>query len=111
MIDYGMRYASRQSIADFGATRTVEKSSRPMSAWKVCLCAIALAFSAAWAEARMIDSFSAGDQALFVDPYAATAFRQFGTAAAIGGHRDLTLQFVPGDLDLANVLASDSELS
>ena len=75
-----------------------------MSAWRVCLCAAILAFSATYAEATMINSFNDGSQALFVDLYGQTASNQVATSAAIGGYRDTALQSRSGDLDFANVL-------
>jgi hypothetical protein len=79
-----------------------------MSTPRICLCALVLLCSAGTAGASLIDSFNAGSQTLFVWPGAPTASNQAnpGTGTAIGGYRDITLQWISGDLDFANVLAS-----
>jgi hypothetical protein len=84
-----------------------------MSAWKVCLCAVILALSSAYAQATMIDSFSVTDQALFVDPYGSgqTASSSLAAPDAIGGFRDVALQWISGSLDFADVVSQGSMFS
>ncbi|MEN6452087.1 MAG: PEP-CTERM sorting domain-containing protein [Thermoguttaceae bacterium] len=82
-----------------------------MSAWKLCLCAIVLLFLVAAANATMIDSFGSGKQSLSVDPDSQFASGQVATSAAIGGYRDISLQWKSGDLDFANVTPSGGKLT
>jgi hypothetical protein len=86
---------------------TQEKRSLPMSAWKVCICAFALAFLVGSARATLIDSFTAGKQALFVSADGTTDSNQANlVTGVIGGYRDLALEWIRGEMDFANTLPS-----
>ena len=77
-----------------------------MSARIVCLCASILAFSAGSVDATLIDSFGDVNQSAIVWsslPFSASQANP-GSSVAIGGYRDLALQWVSGDLAFANVL-------
>jgi len=85
-----------------------------MSAWKVCLCAVVLAFSAACAKATIIDSFGGTKFTLSVDGDSIadeTDFSQVTTAAAIGGHRYTLLTWLSGDQNFASVSPSGGKFS
>ncbi len=84
-----------------------------MSVHKICLCSLALIFSVGSARATLIDSFSDGKQSLFVsyDQTSDSSNVGSGISNVIGGYRDVSLQWLSGDLDFANVLTSAGKFS
>ncbi len=84
-----------------------------MSAQKIFLCTVALALSVGSARATLIDSFSDGSQSLFVSSDQTNDSSNVGpgTSNVIGGYRDVSLQWLSGDLDFANVLTSAGKFS
>jgi hypothetical protein len=65
-------------------------------------------FSIGVADAAIIDSFDTGTQSLFVSGAQMSASQQLnvGTGTAIGGYRDISLEWTSGFLDFASVSIS-----
>jgi hypothetical protein len=73
------------------------------------LFALVFVFSAAIAEASMIDSFDGGSQSLFVTVSQPDVHQQVNAGSGtIGSYRDISLLWNAGFLDYANVMVSGS---